>query len=101
MTSTGGMSGQIARRATVQGRVQGVWYRAGTAERARALGVRGHARNLDDGTVEVLAVGPGAAVDALIAWLWEGPPLAQVTGVVVEEVDAAVAVLPDEDFTTA
>jgi acylphosphatase len=92
---------QVARRARVHGRVQGVWYRAGTAEQARFLGVSGHARNLDDGTVEVLAIGPGPAVDALIEWLWKGPPLAQVTGVVVEEVDPSLAMPPGEGFTTA
>jgi acylphosphatase len=81
------MTGEVARRATVHGHVQGVWYRASTAQQASALGLRGHARNLDDGSVEVLAVGPGAAVDALIEWLWEGPPLAKVTGVVVEELN--------------
>lgn len=79
----------VARRAIVHGRVQGVWYRASTAERARALGVRGHARNLADGTVEVLAVGEPAAVDALLNWLHEGPPLARVSDVVVEELDPA------------
>jgi acylphosphatase len=94
------MSDQVARRATVHGRVQGVWYRAGTAEQARCLGVRGHAHNLQDGTVEVLALGPAAAVDALIAWLWEGPPLAQVTRVVVEELDPGLATAGEEGFTT-
>jgi acylphosphatase len=95
------MGDQVARRARVHGRVQGVWYRAGTAEQARCLGVRGHARNLDDGTVEVLAIGPAPAVDALIEWLWTGPPLAQVTGVVVEEVDPDLAPSPAAGFTTA
>lgn len=79
----------VARRAIVHGRVQGVWYRASTAQQAQSLGVRGHARNLPDGTVEVLAVGEPAAVDALLAWLREGPPLARVTDVVIEAVDPA------------
>ena len=95
------MSDQVARRAKVHGRVQGVWYRAGTAERARSLGVKGHARNLADGTVEVLAIGPDAAVDALIRWLWDGPPLAQVSDVVVEDVDPATTLHAGEGFTTA
>jgi acylphosphatase len=95
------MSDQVARRARVHGHVQGVWFRAGTAEQARCLGVRGHARNLDDGTVEVLAIGPAPAVDALIEWLWTGPPLAQVTGVVVEEVEPDLVLPAAAGFTTA
>ena len=54
----------IARRCLVSGRVQGVWYRAATRERAVALGVTGHALNLADGRVEVLACGDPAAVEA-------------------------------------
>ena len=79
----------IARRCLVSGRVQGVFYRASTRERARALGVTGHARNLPDGRVEVLACGPREAVDALCAWLWQGPPAASVTDVQAEELDVA------------
>lgn len=75
----------VARRARVHGRVQGVWFRASTAEQARALGLSGHARNLDDGTVEVVAVGADAAVQALMAWLSKGPPMAEVSAVQVED----------------
>jgi acylphosphatase len=80
---------RIARRARVRGRVQGVWYRASTAQQAESLGVHGHARNLDDGSVEVLAVGEPGAVEALLQWLWEGPPLAKVKEVEVEVLDPA------------
>jgi acylphosphatase len=65
----------------VSGRVQGVFYRASTRERAQELGCRGYARNLPDGRVEVLAVGEPAAVHALIEWLRHGPPAAHVTDV--------------------
>jgi acylphosphatase len=75
------LSAIIARRCYVSGRVQGVFYRASTRERAQQLGCRGYARNLADGRVEVLAVGEPAAVDALIEWLWRGPPAAQVQDV--------------------
>lgn len=61
--------------------MQGVFYRAATRERAQQLGCRGYARNLADGRVEVLAVGEPAAVDALVEWLWQGPPAAQVQDV--------------------
>jgi len=76
-------------RCWVSGRVQGVFYRASTRERALALGLRGFARNLPDGRVEVLACGPEPAVQALKAWLWEGPPLARVTDVRCEPADPA------------
>lgn len=76
-------------RCFVSGRVQGVFYRASTRERALALGLRGYARNLPDGRVEVLACGPEDAVRALEAWLWEGPPMARVTDVRCEPADPA------------
>ncbi len=67
-----------AARFLVGGKVQGVWFRASTREEALRLGLRGHARNLDDGRVEVLAIGDAAAIDALAEWLRHGPPLARV-----------------------
>lgn len=80
------MPERVARRCLVAGRVQGVFYRASTQARARTLGVTGHARNLADGRVEVLACGSPEAVQALCDWLWDGPPAAQVTAVDVEGV---------------
>lgn len=74
-----------AARFLVGGRVQGVFFRASTREQALRLGLRGHARNLSDGTVEVLVAGDAAAIDALESWLHAGPPLAQVRKVVREE----------------
>lgn len=65
----------------VSGRVQGVFYRASARQQALALDLRGHARNLPDGRVEVLAAGEAAALDALERWLWQGPPAAQVDAV--------------------
>ncbi len=67
-----------AARFIVSGRVQGVFFRASTRDRALQLGLRGWARNLADGRVEVLAAGDEAALDALAAWLREGPPMARV-----------------------
>ena len=89
------MSSIIARRCYVSGRVQGVFYRASTSQRALELGCRGYARNLPDGRVEVLAVGDADAVRALIEWLWQGPPAAHVHDVAVTEVDPdSLAELP-------
>lgn len=67
-----------AARFIASGKVQGVWFRASTRDQALALGLRGSASNLADGRVEVLAVGDAAAIDALAAWLRQGPPLARV-----------------------
>jgi len=55
----------IARRCLVAGRVQGVFYRASTRARAEALGVTGHARNLPDGRVEVLACGTAVGLGCI------------------------------------
>jgi acylphosphatase len=79
----------VARRCLVAGRVQGVFYRASTRAQAEALGVTGHARNLPDGRVEVLACGQPQAVQALCDWLWHGPPAADVVSVEIEALPAA------------
>jgi acylphosphatase len=72
-------------RAVVRGRVQGVSFRATTAERARELGASGWVKNRDDGAVELEAEGPSAVVAALLAWCERGPPAARVEAVEVEE----------------
>lgn len=76
----------ICRKCLVGGRVQGVFYRATTAQRARELGVSGYAKNLADGRVEVLACGDASAVQALVEWLWTGSSGSKVTSVDVVEV---------------
>ena len=72
--------------ATIAGRVQGVWFRAATAEKAEALGIDGWVRNLPDGRVEVLAGGEDEALEAFREWLHEGPPAARVDRVDAEPV---------------
>jgi acylphosphatase len=54
-------------------------------ETARRLGVAGWVKNCVNGNVEAVAEGPAAVIDALIAWCWEGPPLARVDDVAVHE----------------
>jgi acylphosphatase len=68
-------------RFQVIGRVQGVFFRAATREQAERLGLTGRARNRADGSVEVIACGDDAALDALERWLHVGPPLARVSRV--------------------
>ena len=79
--------------------MQGVYYRASARERARAAAISGHARNLPDGRVEVLACGPPTVVQEFIEWLWIGPGAARVTAVQVEELRLEASELP-RDFTT-
>ena len=80
----------------IEGRVQGVWFRESTRREALALGVTGYAKNLADGSVEVLACGPPAALDRLAGWLGRGPPAAEVSRVSWSESDRAAP----ESFTT-
>jgi acylphosphatase len=85
---------EAARRIRVRGRVQGVYFRASTAERAIALSLRGSAENLRDGSVLVRAAGSPQALAELIAWLWVGPPMARVDAVEVEDIDPATEEWP-------
>ena len=80
-----------AARFLVSGKVQGVWFRASTREQARPLGLRGVARNLDDGRVEVLAAGEAGALDVLEAWLRRGPTQARVDKLERLDVDPGMA----------
>ena len=86
-----------AARFLVGGRVQGVFFRAATRERALALGLAGVARNLPDGRVEVVAQGDAAALDALEKWLWIGSPHSRVASVTREPAEA----LAQSGFETA
>jgi acylphosphatase len=71
----------VVRRFLVFGKVQGVYFRHSTRLEARRLDIRGIARNLPDGSVEVLAQGGAAAVEELQRWLRHGPPDARVVEV--------------------
>ncbi len=72
------------KRCIVSGRVQGVWYRATTRNKALELGLNGRAINLRDGRVEVIVIGSKKQVEMLCAWLWEGPSMAVVESVICE-----------------
>ena len=62
----------------IEGKVQGVWVRESTRRQAQPLGITGYAKNMADGSVQVLACGEPGALNRLAQWLKEGPPLAQV-----------------------
>ncbi len=63
----------------VHGRVQGVWFRAGTKEKADELGLFGWVKNRPEGTVEIHAEGEKSQLDKFIAWCHKGTPAANVT----------------------
>lgn len=65
----------------IHGKVQGVWFRAWTADMARELGLTGWVRNLPDGGVEAVAQGDRQALERFVERLHDGPPLARVTRV--------------------
>ena len=77
-----------AARFIVRGKVQGVWFRASTRNVAVRLGLTGHARNLANGDVEVLAMGDAEAIATLADWLQQGPPLARVDAVLRSDAEA-------------
>jgi acylphosphatase len=83
-------------KAIVRGKVQGVSFRAYTVDEARALGLAGYAKNLSDGSVEVVARGEEAALRRLIQYLHVGPTIARVSGVEIDWSDATPA---PESFT--
>jgi len=72
---------QIRVHLTIEGWVQGVFYRASTVQEATRLGVKGWVRNCPDGSVEVVAEGNKKKIDELIEWCRQGPAGAQVRNV--------------------
>lgn len=67
----------------IEGRVQGVFFRAHTKEKAEELGLKGWVRNLPDGRVEAVFEGEKTSIEKMIAWCHVGPPLARVDKVEV------------------
>jgi acylphosphatase len=68
-------------RVTIRGRVQGVFFRAETRDRAHSLGLAGWVRNVPDGSVEAVFEGEREKIESLIAWCRRGPSLAEVDDV--------------------
>ncbi len=70
----------------VYGRVQGVWFRASTQNKARELAVKGWVRNASDGCVEIHAEGSDASLDEFVLWCRQGPPAAKVSNLKIDSV---------------
>jgi len=85
-------------RLIIAGQVQGVFYRASLQQKALALGVSGWCRNLPDGCVEAVFSGDGDAVNALIAWCWQGPPGAKVSDVGLQDEVSSTYEVPESTF---
>jgi len=85
---------EVIRRFVILGHVQGVYFRHSTRLEAGKLGLRGFARNLADGSVEVIAQGPASSVERLREWLGRGPAQARVDEVRDLEADVGSS-LPD------
>ena len=79
--------GIVRRHAIVRGEVQGVGFRMSARAQALRLGVSGLATNRADGSVEVQAEGPEAAVADLMSWLRKGPRWARVDSVTVDDAE--------------
>ncbi len=79
---------RIRAEVVIGGRVQGVWFRGTTCDRAQALGLTGWVRNRWDGKVEAVFEGTRSQVQQMVAWCYKGPRLAQVDSVDVEWKDA-------------
>lgn len=70
---------------TVSGKVQGVFYRQSTKEKAIKLYITGEVKNLPDEMVLIIATGTAIQIEEFIQWCWQGPARAKVTIVNVEE----------------
>ena len=75
----------------IEGRVQGVYYRAWTEQTARVLGLDGSVRNASDGSVEAVFSGPADKVDEMLRLCADGPPDARVTKVTVTKEGGSVS----------
>lgn len=80
---------------TIKGKVQGVFFRKSTAERAHDLNLKGFVENRNDGSVYIKAVGDEQSLRSLLDWCYQGPPRAEVSTVNYKEADPGHY----EDFT--
>lgn len=81
-------------RVRVSGRVQGVFFRDSTREKAESLSLAGWVRNLPDGSVEAVFEGPSAKVREMLEWCEAGPRRAEVGDIEVNREP------PENDLST-
>ncbi|MFW6072392.1 MAG: acylphosphatase [Thermoplasmatota archaeon] len=74
----------IRKHAFFEGKVQGVFFRANTRDKARELDVKGWVKNLPDGRVEAVFEGPEEKIDQVIEWCKHNQPHARVDDVTVD-----------------
>lgn len=75
----------VTKQLRLHGRVQGVYYRESMCRKAAELGVTGWVRNRRDGTVEAMVQGGEHAVQRMLEWARQGPEMAQITDMEVEQ----------------
>lgn len=80
------MQKKMTIKATVSGKVQGVFFRAGTQEQAESLQLTGWIKNLPNSDVELVVSGDRDHIMQITDWLWQGPPAAEVSNVHWEEI---------------
>ena len=78
------MAEQSCMRCIISGRVQGVYYRVSAQGQASQYGIKGWAKNLTSGQVEVMACGNEADLQLFLAWLKQGPGNATISTVTYE-----------------
>ena len=77
----------VHRNITIHGRVQGVFFRHHMRLLAEELGIKGFIHNQPEGSIYIEAEGPEEGLEKLVNWSWEGPEMAEVDKVEIEEGD--------------
>ena len=75
-------------KVTISGRVQGVFYRTSTRDKADELGITGYVKNLANGDVEAVFQADPDTVEQMIQWCYKGPPSSAVQSVVTQKLES-------------
>jgi len=77
---------KVNKHVIISGRVQGVFFRASTKQKAEQLGITGWVRNTSDGKVEAIFQGGENKVKEMIDWCYHGPPLSRIDNIEIEDI---------------